>query len=191
MNHEVLGNRRRALEESFFARQNNKLLEQLRSQSAAEELKKQLSEVSGIEDSETLQQMADADIQPETFAAVSLIPVVAVAWADSTIDDKERAAILSAAAEQGLADSGPAQQLLEDWLTTQPADDLLAAWTEYIRAFCETVSTEARTNLQAQVMGRAELIASATGGILGLGNKVSASEQAILDKLAAAFAQTE
>ena len=87
MNHEVLGNRRRALEESFFARQNNKLLEQLRSQSAAEELKKQLSEVSGIEDSETLQQMADADIQPETFAAVSLIPVVAVAWADSTIDD--------------------------------------------------------------------------------------------------------
>ena len=45
MNHEVLGNRRRALEESFFARQNNKLLEQLRSQSAAEELKKQLSEI--------------------------------------------------------------------------------------------------------------------------------------------------
>ena len=62
MNHEVLGNRRRALEESFFARQNNKLLEQLRSQAAAEELQKQLSEVSGIEDSETLQQMADANI---------------------------------------------------------------------------------------------------------------------------------
>ncbi len=191
MNHEVLGNRRRALEESFFARQNNQLLEQLRSQSAAEELKKQLSEVSGIEDSETLQQMADADIQPETFAAVSLIPVVAVAWADGTIDEKERAAILSAAADQGLADSGPAQQLLQDWLTTQPGDDLLAAWKEYIKSFCETVSTEARTNLQSQIMGRAESIASATGGILGLGNKVSASEQTILDELAATFAQTE
>lgn len=191
MNHEVLGNRRRALEESFFARQNNELLEQLRSQSAAEELKKQLSEVSGIEDSETLQQMADADIQPETFAAVSLIPVVAVAWADGTIDEKERTAILSAATDQGLDDTGPAQQLLQDWLTTQPADDLLATWKEYIQAFCETVSTEARNNLQSQVMGRAESIASATGGILGLGNKVSASEQTILDELAATFAQTE
>ena len=137
MNHEVLGNRRRALEESFFARQNNELLDQLRSQAAAEELQKQLSDVSGIEDSETLQQMADADIQPETFAAVSLIPVVAVAWADGTIDEKERAAILSAAADQGLADSGPARQLLEDWLTTQPADDLLVTWGEYIKAFCE------------------------------------------------------
>ncbi|MFP6671847.1 MAG: hypothetical protein VB857_10565 [Pirellulaceae bacterium] len=191
MNHEVLGNRRRALEESFFARQNNKLLEQLRSQSAAEELKKQLSEISGIEDSETLQQMADADIQPETFAAVSLIPVVAVAWADGTIDDKERAAILSVAADQGLAESGPAHQLLQDWLTTQPAADLLATWQDYIRAFCETVSAEAKANLESQVMGRAKSIASATGGILGLGNKISASEQNTLDELAAAFAQTE
>ena len=44
MNHEVLGNRRRALEESFFARQNNELLEQLRSQSAAaERIQKQIS----------------------------------------------------------------------------------------------------------------------------------------------------
>ena len=54
MNHEVLGNRRRALEESFFARQDSQLLEQLRSQAAAEELKKQLADVSGIEDAETL-----------------------------------------------------------------------------------------------------------------------------------------
>jgi len=191
MNHEVLGNRRRALEESFFARQNNQLLEQLRSQAAADELKQQLAEVSGIEDSETLQQMVDADIQPETFAAVSLIPVVAVAWADGTIDEKERAAILSAAADQGLPESGPARQVLEDWLNTQPADDLLVAWQEYINAFCDTVSPESRANLQSQVMGRAESIAAATGGILGLGNKVSATEQAVLDKLAAAFAQTE
>lgn len=191
MNHEVLGNRRRALEESFFARQDSQLLDQLRSQAAAEELKKQLADVSGIEDSETLQQMVDADIQPETFAAISLIPVVAVAWADGTIDEKERAAILSVAADQGLPDAGPARQLLEDWLNTQPADDLLVAWQEYIKAFCDTVSTEARTNLQSQVIGRAEAIASATGGILGLGNKVSATEQAVIDKLAAAFAQTE
>jgi hypothetical protein len=80
---------------------------------------------------------------------------------------------------------------LQDWLTTQPAADLLATWQDYIRAFCETVSAEAKANLESQVMGRAKSIASATGGILGLGNKISASEQNTLDELAAAFAQTE
>ena len=101
MNHEVLGNRRRALEESFFARQNNQLLEQLRSETAAAERLQQLSTVSGIEDSATLQQLLEADIHPETFAAVSLIPIVQVAWSDGKLDDKERTSILTAAAEQG------------------------------------------------------------------------------------------
>ena len=90
MNHEVLGNRRRALEESFFARQNNRLLEQLRSETAAAERLQQLATVSGIEDPATLQQLLAADIQPETFAAVSLIPIVQVAWSDGKLDDKER-----------------------------------------------------------------------------------------------------
>ena len=187
MNHEVLGNRRRALEESFFARQDNKLLEQLRSEAAAEERLQLLAEVSGIADPTTLQQLIDADIQPETFAAVSLIPVVLVAWADGKLDDRERAAILAAAEEQGLSDSGPAHQLLQEWLNTQPEENLLSTWKDYISAFCETVSTEIKTNLQTQIMGRATSVASATGGILGLGNKISASEQRILDDLDAAF----
>ena len=106
-------------------------------------------------------------------------------------DDVEAARWFRLAADQGLAESGPAHQLLQDWLTTQPAADLLATWQDYIRAFCETVSAEAKANLESQVMGRAKSIASATGGILGLGNKISASEQNTLDELAAAFAQTE
>jgi hypothetical protein len=187
MNHEVLGNRRRALEESFFARQNNQLLEQLRSETAAAERLQQLSTVSGIEDSATLQQLLEADIQPETFAAVSLIPIVQVAWSDGKLDDKERSSILTAAAEQGLGESGPAHQLLEDWLTNRPGGDLLDAWKDYIRALCETLTAETRENLQAQIITRARSVAEATGGILGLGNKISSSEQGVLDDLSAAF----
>ncbi len=187
MNHEVLGNRRRALEESFFARRNNQLLEQLRSEAAVAERLQQLATVSGIEDSATLQQFLEADIQPETFAAVSLIPIVQVAWSDGKLDDKERSSILTAAAEQGLGESGPAHQLLEDWLTNQPGGDLLEAWKDYIRALCETLTAETKENLQTQIITRARLVAEATGGILGLGNKISTSEQGVLDELSAAF----
>ena len=94
---------------------------------------------------------------------------------------------MAAAAEQGLSVSGPAHQLLQEWLLTPPDVNLLATWKDYISAFCETLSPEVKTNLQTRIIDRAKSVASATGGILGMGNKISASEQLVLDELAAAF----
>lgn len=186
MNHEALGNRRRALEESFFARQNNELLEQLRADKVAAEQLQQLAAVSGIDDAATLQQLVDADIQPETFAAVSLIPIVQVAWSDGSLDEKERGAVLTAATEQGLTESSAANQLLQDWLVNRPGPDLLEAWKDYIRALSETLEASTLDNLKTQIISRAQSVAEASGGILGLG-KIAASEQAVLDDLNTAF----
>ena len=77
--------------------------------------------------------------------------------------------------------------MLEDWLTIQPGGDLLDTWKDYIRALCETLTAETKENLQTQIITRARSVAEATGGILGLGNKISSSEQSVLDDLSAAF----
>ena len=65
----------------------------------------------------------------------------------------------------------------------------MAAWKEYVRALGATLDAESQARLRQGIMGRAEGVAKAAGGILGLGNKVSVAEQACLDDLATAFAR--
>lgn len=67
-----------------------------------------------------LDKLAGLNIPSETLAAISLVPLVMVAWADGGIDQKERAAVLSAAAEEGLAKGGASYELLGEWLAERP-----------------------------------------------------------------------
>ena len=61
------------------------------------------------------------------------------------------------------------------------------AWREYVGALAESLDRAALDALKNDVMGRARGVAEAAGGFLGLGNKVSSEEQAVLDELAKAF----
>ena len=108
---------------------------------------------------------------------------MAVAWADGSIDDKERSAILSRAAELGLTKQDVSYQLLEGWLAEQPMPELLASWKDYIGALSITLSHEAKEVLKLKLLGRAAAIAEATGGRLGIGQKVSRAEKAVLEEL--------
>jgi hypothetical protein len=91
--------RRRALEDAFFAEQDRKLRDKLVAADPTAARRTALTETSGITDPQVLDRLMALDIGPETLAALSLVPLVLVAWADGTIDDKERTAVLKAAAE--------------------------------------------------------------------------------------------
>ena len=97
-----LGGRRNELEETFFSQRDQELMQTLRERIASQERLKALAEVSGITDGELLAQLDQLDVSAETVAALSLVPLVAVAWADGTIDPKERNAVLAAAVALGL-----------------------------------------------------------------------------------------
>ena len=143
MSNELLHDRRVALEEAFFARQNETLLRQLRELDQARRKKAALSAASGIIDDTVLNKLVALDIGCNTLAALSLTPLVAVAWADGNIDDKERSVAFSEAAEMGVARQDIAHQLFETWLAEPPPPELLAAWKDYIGALSATLSPEA------------------------------------------------
>jgi uncharacterized membrane protein YkoI len=103
MSEEFLGDRRKALEEEFFAKQNQRLLRQLRETTAAKATHDALAAASGITDAAVLAQLAAVDLNSETMAALALVPLVEVAWADGTLDAKERSALLAAAEDAGLS----------------------------------------------------------------------------------------
>ena len=78
-------------------------------------------------------------------------------------------------------------ELFERWLSEQPPANLLAMWKDYVRALVETMSADDRRFVKGRVLDRARGVAAAAGGFLGIGGKVSASEQKVMDELASAF----
>ncbi len=180
---DFLGDRRRGLEDAFFANQDAILRRRLGEGDAARGRKDALRTASGIADDAVLDRMMGLGISPDTLTALSLIPCVVVAWADEGIDQRERAAMLSAAEQAGLAREGPAYALFEGWLAKRPAPELLAAWKEYVAALLPTLDATAQHAFRSELLGRARAVAAASGGFMGVGRTISAVEQAALDDL--------
>jgi hypothetical protein len=52
---------------------------------------------------------------------------------------------------------------------------------------CAALKPGEKRALRDELLGRARQVAEATGGFLGLGNKISPEEQVVLDELAKVF----
>jgi len=76
---------------------------------------------------------------------VSLVPLAAVCWADGCLEDKERRAILKAAAARGVAPGSPHYAMLEAWLKEKPSPQLMEAWKKYARGIWEQLPDDERT----------------------------------------------
>ena len=187
MSHEFLGERKKALEDQFFAKENERLKEKIRAELQQHAARQALSQASGIEDDAVLDELLAAGVKPETWAAIELIPMIEVAWADGTLEKKERAAILAAAAECKVLPGTPPYELLESFLARRPDAKLLKAWGEYVVVVSARLDAKGRNELRERILGHARQVARVAGGILGLGNKVSPDEQRVLDELARAF----
>lgn len=147
-----------------------------------------LAAVWGIEDRAVLERLAEIGLTTETVAAITLTPLVEVAWADGKVDAKERAAVLEAAAQYGLERTGISYLLLEGRLTERPGPELLDTWKSYVAMLSRVLDTATLSTLRGELMARARQVAETSGGILGLGGRVSKSELSKLDELEQSFA---
>lgn len=183
---DLLHQRGRALEKAFFAERDQQLLEKLRRRLTSEEAKKLLAAATGVKDEIAIPELANLDV-PQFLAVLGIFPLVEVAWCDRKIPDREREAILAAAHDIGVCDDTPCYELLGRWLEHPPHEDALKLWTDYVQAVCATLEPETVETLKQGVIDRAKKIAEAAGGIFGMGNKISAAEEACLTRLEDAF----
>ena len=156
---------------------------------SAEELaaRSALAEATGVRDEGLLARLAELGIRPETLAALTLIPLVQVAWADGVMDNKERDAILEGAVSSGISRESASYGLLEIWTVEEPSAELTRAWRDFIAALAKELTDEERHRLRDNVLTRAYDVADAAGGFLGSGPRVSAEERAVMDDLGSAF----
>ena len=73
-------------------------------------------------------------------------------------------------------------------ITRRPGPELIEAWEGYLTSVMSQLDEKSRTELEQGLLDRARDVATAAGGILGLGSKISPSEQDALDRLGKMFA---
>lgn len=182
----MFDDRRRALEEEFFQREHERLREKLRERQEREEIRGELQAVSGIEDEALLDALAELGLQADTLAALSLVPLVEVAWADGKLEATEREALLHAAKDAGIDERHPCYELFDGWMAQRPSASMLEVWSGYVGALAHTLDAARYAQLRERILGRARSVAVAAGGFLGL-KKISPEEEKILGMLDRAF----
>lgn len=181
---DAFDDRRQALEDEFFHRVDEKLLKAMRAKTAAESSRKQLEAETGITDTELLDELLAAGTSAKSVAAISLVPLVLVAWADGKVESEEREQILQSARDQGIAIDTPAATLLEHWLSSKPKRQLGETWKHFITAVISQMGVESRKTLRNDLIARATAVARASGGVLGFG-KISSEQRRVLSELEA------
>lgn len=186
MSEVTLEERGRALENQFYEKENKEKLAAMKAKLDSQRSKDELRKASGMSDEAVLDRLVSLGLRANTIAALSLVPLIQVAWADGTVQDNERVAILQGAHGKGLEEGSDGYELLQGWLKKQPGDELFTAWEAYIKALSAQLNDEQNRLLKNQIVGFAKMVANAAGGILGIG-KVSATEDKVLHRIEAAF----
>ena len=181
--HDAFGERGRSLEEDYFRKKDRELIEKMRRAAAAEQVRQDLGRKTGLDDPELLQELHDLGFTPDTVNLVPLIPVIQMAWAESGITKAERELILRLARSRGVDVGSAADRQLAEWMTDRPAEALFARAGRLIRAMLDSGSTPGDLTAD-DLVKYCEDVASASGGILGIG-RISAEERALLSSIAA------
>ncbi len=182
MTRDLLAERGRALEYEFFHRLDQLLVQRIRETLEAEERRQMLAEFTGIADQAVLGELVALGLRPETLAAFSLFPLVQVAWANGFIHRRERLVALAAVESVGCVRGSLGYRLMEQWLSERPNAKLVRAWRDYVAAFLQTLTPQARRTLGREILERALQVACAAGGVLGI-RRVSPAERRVLAEL--------
>lgn len=179
---DVFAERGRSLEEDYFRKKDRELIEKMKQAAAAEQSRRDMGARTGLTDPDMLRDLEELGFTPDTVGLLPLVPVLQVAWAEGGVTNVERKMLTDLARARAIEAGTPADRQLQDWMTTQPDDAVFARAGRLIRAMLD--SGQDQGGLSAEDLVKyCENIASASGGILGLG-RISPEEREILASIA-------
>lgn len=173
----------RSLEDEYFRRRDQELLEKIRQASEADKARQNMGAKTGVSNPEVIQALIDLGYNPETVVLLPLVPVVQMAWAEGGVSAAERDLIMKLARSRGVEPGSLAEERLIESLTTRPSDRFFERVGNLISAVLASDSEVSKSITADDLVKHAEAIAAASGGILGIG-KISAEERALLASIA-------
>ena len=182
--HDAFAKRGRALEEEYFRKKDRELIEKIRQAAATAQARTDLGRKAGLDDPQLVQELQDLGFTPDTVGLLPLVPIIQMAWAEGGITQAERELIVRLARSRGIEAASAADRQLMEWIANKPADEVFARARRLIRAMLESSSAQTDKLSADDLVKYSEEIASASGGILGIG-RISAEERALLSTIAA------
>ena len=177
------------LERVFFSGAGTALLEEWGRQNGTASRRDRLRGVVRIQDEAFLGRLDVLGIRPEACLAIALVPLVLVAWADGSVDERERKAFLESARRQGVAAERIAGRALENALSRPPAPQLFDLWAAYVRRLWICFTADEQWRMRKNLLDAAREVAEATGSFLGLTSGISAAERDTLERIQAVLDQ--
>jgi uncharacterized tellurite resistance protein B-like protein len=185
-NTDSLHDRGAALENQFFANLDAKLLEELKIRQDHDNQIAEFARITGIQDTSILDGLLRLGVTSQSFAALRVFPLVAVAWADGTIEESERLTVNSIASTHFLLKQCPAGKLLDAWLSTKPSSDMFDSWEKYASVLASALPAHDADELKNAIVKEIHTVATASGGLLGW-SAVSSGESKVLKRIEAAL----
>lgn len=184
---DMFKDRGRGLEEEYFRRKDQELIERLRRAARDEESRTEMGQKTGIQDPGLLAELQALGFTPDTVALLPLMPVLQMAWADAGVTDAERFVLHKIARARGIDDASAAGRQLAAWLDEQPGPEVFSGATRMTRALLDAPGHDRAAITADDLVGYCERVASASGGVFGFIGRVSADERELLTSIATAL----
>jgi len=113
----------------YFAKQDEearaKLRAEMETKAAEAAARAEFSKVTGITDDQVIEHFHALGLTGESASILHLLPLLEVAWADGSVSDAERKAVMTAAAAHGVTPDSEAGMTLASLLEAKPSATVL------------------------------------------------------------------
>jgi hypothetical protein len=177
------------LEEEYFGRKNQELIQKLRERRARETDRQKMAEMMGVDDQEVLEALQDLGYTSETIPLLHIVPLVDVAWTEGGVADREREMIFKIAEARGVRPDGVAYETLSHWMENKPSERFFENSLLAIRIVLDLLPEEQRRASRRDLIAYCNQIASAvSSGIFGPG-RIFDEERELISHIAAEIGQ--
>jgi|GEM_PF-1588104 len=176
-----------AFENQYFNKLSGEKAKALKQKLEQEQNLEELKRITGITNDTLLEHILDQGLSASELAALSLFPIAQVAWADGTLDDNERKAIIKVCQEDGIQADSPAMALMETWLEETVDESLFSLWKDWVSSTLSNMSDEQAKDFSLSIIAKATKVAQASRSFLGLGPAISSEEQKVIDQIKSAL----
>ena len=180
----ALGEEAKKRENAWIRQRERELLEKARQEEQRHAWRARLAQVVGDSDERFLDDLEEHGFAPETIPLLFTSPLFLVSWSDGEVSRQEREAILDIARRRGLDPKSPAWARLEGWLAARPGPSFFEHAFTLLKRMLDA-NPEAKPKVAQEIMDAAVLVADASGGFFGYGNRISGDERTVLERIAA------
>ncbi len=184
----IFEERERGLENEYFHKKEQELIEKMRAKVAHEEELNQMKEATGVADQEALEALQDLGYTSDTVRLLSIVPLLQVAWAEGGVTDDERKMILEIAQTRGVNEGDPAYEQLIQWMEKEPPQEFFDNTLRAVHYMIEALPEDQRQSSRQSLVEYCTQIADVSGGLLGF-RKISGDERLLIARIAMQIGQ--